>query len=128
MLQITAQVKRPPPSRAITKRPSNGPPIVGSLDDLEREPALPERRDHQPAPHVRGIRLGMARRAERYQPVEVEVRAPLGALDDVRYRAGSLELSPKLIMYQWLVAAWTTIRNLFCSFRFFTSRPPEATR
>jgi len=67
--------------------------------------------------------LGMARRTERHQAVEIEVRAPLGALDDVRYRAGSLELSPKLIMYQWLVVAWTTIRNLFCSFRFFTSRP-----
>jgi len=27
--------------------------------------------------------LGMARRTERHQAVEIEVRAPLGALDDV---------------------------------------------
>ena len=27
--------------------------------------------------------MGMAGRAERHQPVEIEVRAPLGALDDV---------------------------------------------
>ena len=39
--------------------------------------------DDQAAARVGGIRLGMARRAERHQPVEIEVRAPLGALDDV---------------------------------------------
>jgi hypothetical protein len=35
------------------------------------------------SPRARGIRLGMAGRAERHQAVEIEVRAPLGALDDV---------------------------------------------
>ena len=34
----------------------------------------------QAAPQVRGIRPRVARRAERHQPVEIEVRAPLGAL------------------------------------------------
>jgi hypothetical protein len=32
---------------------------------------------------VGGIRLGMAQRTERNQAVEIEVRTPLGALDDV---------------------------------------------
>ncbi len=35
------------------------------------------------APQVGGIRLGVAPGAERHQAVEVEVRAALGALEDV---------------------------------------------
>jgi hypothetical protein len=58
-------------------------PLVGPSDDLERELALPQQRDHQPAPQVRRVRLHVAWRTERYQPVDIEVRAPLGALDDV---------------------------------------------
>jgi hypothetical protein len=45
--------------------------------------------DNQPPPRVGGIRLGMAGWAERHQPVEIEVRAPLGALDDVGDLAGA---------------------------------------
>jgi hypothetical protein len=44
-------------------------PLVSPADDLDGE-----------AP---GIRLGMTGRTERHQAVEIEVRAPLGALDDV---------------------------------------------
>jgi len=58
-------------------------PLVAPSDDLERELAAAARRDYQPAPPVGGIRLGVARGAERHQAVELEVRAPLGALDDV---------------------------------------------
>ena len=42
-----------------------------------------ERGDDQAAARVGGIRLGMAWRAERHRAVEIEVRAPLGAVDDV---------------------------------------------
>jgi hypothetical protein len=40
-------------------------------------------RDHEPTPQVWGICLGMAPGTERHQPVELEVRAPLSALDDM---------------------------------------------
>jgi len=58
-------------------------PLVTAPDDGEREAAVTERHDHQPAPHVGSIRLRMARRTERDKAVEIEVRAALGALDDV---------------------------------------------
>ena len=51
--------------------------------DLDGEAPSAEWGDDQPAPRVGGIRLGMAWGTERHQPVELEVRAPLGALDDV---------------------------------------------
>jgi hypothetical protein len=58
-------------------------PLIGTSDDLDSEAPGAERGDDQAAARVGGIRLGMAGRAERHQPVEIEVRAPLGALDDV---------------------------------------------
>ena len=58
-------------------------PLVGPSDHRECELALPQRRDHQPTPPVGGICLRVARRTERDQAVQVEVRAALGALDDV---------------------------------------------
>ena len=58
-------------------------PLIGPPGDTDGEAPRGERGDDQPAAGVGGIRLGMARRAERHQTVEVEVRAPLGALDDV---------------------------------------------
>jgi len=54
-----------------------------SAPDLDRKKApVAEQGDDQPAARVGSIRLGMAGRAERQQAVEIEVRAPLGALDD----------------------------------------------
>ena len=50
---------------------------------LDGEAPVAERGDDQPAVRVRSIRLRMAPGAERDQTVEVEVRAPLGALDDM---------------------------------------------
>jgi hypothetical protein len=58
-------------------------PLVSPLSDLDGEAPAAERGDDQPAVHVGSIRLGMARRTERHQAVEIKVRAPLGALDDV---------------------------------------------
>ena len=58
-------------------------PLVGPSGDLERELARPQQRDHQPAPQVRRVRLHVAGATDRHQPVKIEVRAPLGALDDV---------------------------------------------
>jgi hypothetical protein len=58
-------------------------PLIGTSDDLDSEAPGAERGDDQAAARVGGIRLGMARRTERHQAVEVEVRAPLGTLDDV---------------------------------------------
>jgi hypothetical protein len=66
-------------------------PLVSPADDRGGEAPGAERGDDQPAARVGGIRLGMAGRTERHQPVEVEVRAPLGALDDV-VAAGLLNL------------------------------------
>jgi hypothetical protein len=60
-----------------------GRPLVGPPDNRECELALPERRDHQPAARVRRIRLRMACGTERHQAVEIEIRAALGAFDDV---------------------------------------------
>ncbi len=60
-----------------------GRPLVGPSDNCEREAAVNARRDYQPAAHVGGIRLRVARGAECDQAVEMEVRAALGALDDV---------------------------------------------
>jgi hypothetical protein len=57
-------------------------PLVATSDDLNGESALAQRGDDQAATRVGGIGLGMAGRTERHQAVEIEVRAPLGALDD----------------------------------------------
>ena len=58
-------------------------PLISPAGDLDGEAPLAEGGDDQPAACVGGVCLGMAWRAEHHQPVEVEVRAPLGALDDV---------------------------------------------
>src|SRR5258708_21718195 len=58
-------------------------PLISPSGDLNGEAPGTERGDDQAAAHVGGIRLRMARRTERHQAVEIEVRAPLGALDDV---------------------------------------------
>ena len=59
------------------------PPLVSSSGDLDGEAPGAQRGDDQAAARVGGIGLGMARRTERHQAVEIEGRAPLGALDDV---------------------------------------------
>ncbi len=53
------------------------------MSHLNGEAPVAVRGDDQAAARVGGIRLGVARRTERHQAVEIEVRAPLGALDDV---------------------------------------------
>jgi hypothetical protein len=53
------------------------------MDDLAGEVPFAEWGDDQAAACIGGIGLGMAPGTERRQPVEIEVRAPLGALDDV---------------------------------------------
>ena len=58
-------------------------PLVSPSGDLDGEAPVAERGDDQAAACVGGIRLGMAAGAEGHQAVEIEVRAPLGALDDV---------------------------------------------
>src|SRR6266852_8478701 len=58
-------------------------PLVSPSGDLHGEAPVAERGDDEPTAGIGGIRSGMARRTERHQPVEIEVRAPLGALDDV---------------------------------------------
>ncbi len=58
-------------------------PLISTADDLTGEAPVAERPDEQAATPVGGIRLRVARRTERHQLVEVKVRAPLGALDDV---------------------------------------------
>ena len=57
------------------------------MHDLAGEATLATRGDHQPAARVGGIGLRMARRTERHQAVEIEVRAALGALDDPKDEA-----------------------------------------
>ena len=66
-----------------SSRPGADRPLINSSGDLGGEAPGAERGDDQAAARVGGIRLGVARRTERYQPVEIEVRAPLGAVDDV---------------------------------------------
>jgi hypothetical protein len=68
-------------------------PLVSPAGDLGGEPAVAEWGDDQPAARVGGIGLGMAGRAERHQAVELEVRAPLGALDDVVDLEGALAVA-----------------------------------
>ena len=58
-------------------------PLTSPSGDLAGEAPVAERGDDQPAACIRGIGLGMTPATERHQPVEIEVRAPLGALDDV---------------------------------------------
>jgi hypothetical protein len=63
-------------------------PLISPADDLADETAVAVWGDDQPAACIRGIGLGMTPGTERHQPVEIEVRAPLGALDDVVDRIG----------------------------------------
>ena len=58
-------------------------PLISPAGDLEAEAPVAEWGDEQPTARVGGFCLGLARRTERHQPIEIEVRAPLGALDDV---------------------------------------------
>src|SRR5437667_9014034 len=58
-------------------------PFASPLRNLEVESALSQGRDDEPALAIRGISLGVAVPAEGDQPVEVEIRAPLGAFDDM---------------------------------------------
>src|ERR1700730_10125333 len=70
-----------------------GPPLVSPSADLDRKKAPgAERGDDQAAARVGGIRLGMAPGTERHQAVEIEVRAPLGALDDDGTRPSEIAL------------------------------------
>jgi hypothetical protein len=62
-----------------------GHPLVGPVHDLAGDATLAQRGDHQPAARVGRIRLRVARRTERHQAVEIEVRAALGALPDVMH-------------------------------------------
>ena len=58
-------------------------PLISPSGHLDGEVPGAARADDQPAACVGGIRLDVARRAECHQAVEIEVRGPLGALDDV---------------------------------------------
>jgi hypothetical protein len=58
-------------------------PLISPSRDLDGEVPVAQGDYDQAAACVGGIRLGMAGRTERHQAVEIEVRAPLGALDDV---------------------------------------------
>ena len=58
-------------------------PLRGGMDHGEDGTASASRTDHEPPGGIGGIRLCMTRTAERDQPVEVEVRTALGALEDV---------------------------------------------
>jgi hypothetical protein len=58
-------------------------PLVSPAGDLDGEAAVAERGDNQPAARVRRIRLRVAPSTERHEAVEIEVRAPLGALHNV---------------------------------------------
>ena len=60
-----------------------GPPLPRPVQDRERNSATPERPHHQPTAGVRGVGAVVAGPAEGHELVEVEVRAALGALEDV---------------------------------------------
>ena len=60
-------------------------PFASPLHHLAVEAALSEGRDDESALAEGGIGLGVAVPAEGDQPVEVEVRAPLGALGDMMH-------------------------------------------
>jgi hypothetical protein len=70
------------------ERPSDGRrlradrPLISTAGDLKGEAPVAKRTDDQAATPVGGIRLRVARRAERHEAVEIEVRAALSALDD----------------------------------------------
>src|SRR6266849_2637332 len=66
-------------------------PFAFPLHHLAVESALSQGRDDQPALAEGGIGLGVAVPAQGDQPVEVEVRAPLGAFGDVMYVETSLD-------------------------------------
>ncbi len=85
------------PGRLSPRLRADGP-LVSPSGDLDGEAPGAEWGDDQAAAHVGGIRLGMAWRTERHQAVEIEVRAPLGALDDVvdlRGRPSGPQTSPR---------------------------------
>jgi hypothetical protein len=67
----------------LDSRLHSGCPLVGASDHGGGESPSAEWSDDEPTARVGGIRLDMAGRTERHEPVEIEVRAPLGALDDV---------------------------------------------
>jgi len=59
------------------------PHRIASTPEVRRhriDRPCPEPGDHQPAEHVGGVRLRMARWAERHQALELEVRTPMGAI------------------------------------------------
>ena len=81
-----ARTSSGPPSRVVGRsvgRLRADRPLISPSGGLEGEVPGAARGDDQPAAGVGGIRLGMARRTERHQQVEIEIRASLGALDDV---------------------------------------------
>ena len=79
---MTRQVTRLVADWSVGRLRTNGP-LVSASGDLGGEAPVSERGDNQAAARVGGIRLRMTWRTERHQAVEIEVRAPLGALDDV---------------------------------------------
>src|SRR5712664_278712 len=60
-------------------------PFASPLHHLAVESPLSQGRDDEPALAEGGIGLGVAVTAEGDQPVEVEVRAPLGAFGDMMH-------------------------------------------
>ena len=58
-------------------------PLIRPSRDLDGEAPAAQRLNDQAALEVGGVRPRMAPRTECHQAVEIEVRAPLGALDDV---------------------------------------------
>jgi len=60
-----------------------GRPFVVTSHNRGAEPPSTKWGNHQPAARVRRIGLRMAWGTERHQAVEIEVRAALGALDDL---------------------------------------------
>jgi hypothetical protein len=56
-------------------------PLVRALHHGDAEPPPAQRLDEEASAIERRVRLGVARAAQRDQPVQVEVRAPLGSLD-----------------------------------------------
>jgi hypothetical protein len=79
---MTRQVTRLVADRSVGRLRTNGP-LVSASGDLGGEAPVSERGDNQAAARVGGIRLRMTWRTERHQAVEIEVRALLGALEDV---------------------------------------------
>ena len=66
-------------------------PLAVPVPHLAVESALSQGRDDEAALAEGGVGLGVAVPAESDQPIEVEVRAPLGAFGDVMYVETSLD-------------------------------------